>query len=87
MYIDVPDNANTEDAISDLETAISLFNLLIPSYFDEKQEPYNYSSDREHIGNLLRAADNYVRSAKEILDAELERTTADRKESPQHTTE
>lgn len=87
MFINVPDIANSEDAICDLDTAISLFRLLIPSYFEEIEEPPSYSSDREHIGNLLRAAEDYVRSAKEILEAELERTTTNRKESPQHTTE
>lgn len=87
MFISVSDMATTEDAICDLGTAISLFKLLIPSYFEETEEPPSYSSDREHIGNLLRATEDYVRSAKEILEAELERSIADREEHSPHTTE
>lgn len=87
MYIDIPKNANSEDAICNLDIAISLFRLLITSYFEEIEEPITYGLDREHIGNLIRAAEDYVRGAKEILEAELERATADRKERPQHTTE
>ena len=87
MYIDIPKNANSEDAICNLDIAISLFRLLITSYFEEIEEPIAYGLDREHIGNLIRAAEDYVRGAKEILEAELKRATADRKEPPQHTTE
>lgn len=87
MYINVPDKANKEDAMHDLETALSLFRLIIPPYFDTLEEPFSYRSDREHIGNTIRAAEDYIISAKKILETELERATTDRKENPPHTTE
>lgn len=75
MHITDPDASNNSDAINDLETAISLFRLIIPTYFDEIQEPLNYCSDRDHIGNALRAAEDYIISAKMTLKSKLERNS------------
>lgn len=87
MYSYVPDNANTEDAISDLETALSLFGLLTPTYFGEIAEPPSFSSDRFIIGDTINAACDYIASAKKILETELKRAVTDRKEKSQHPTE
>ena len=87
MYFNVPDIANAFDAINDLDTALSFFRLIMPTYFDTKTEPCDYQSNRENIGNTLRAAEDYISSAKAILEVELERIYADRRKSSQHTTE
>lgn len=87
MYFNVPDIANARDAINDLNTALSFFRLIMPTYFDTIAEPLDYQKNRENIGNTLRAAEDYILSAKAILEVELERIYADRRKSSQHTTE
>ena len=72
MFVDVPKNADMNDAASDLGTALSIARMCYTAYFDEEEgnaAELFFASNRENIREALGAIVDYIRSAKSILDS------------------
>ena len=76
------------DAMLDLETGLAVARLIYPHYFERTGEGAKlyFQNSREDIAAALGAVIDYIRSAQVTLEA-IESEEADRKETPQHTTE
>lgn len=71
MFVDVPKNADMNDAASDLGTALSIARMCYTAYFEEegKAAKLFFANNRENIREALGAIVDYIRSAKSILDS------------------
>ena len=71
MFVDVPKNADMNDAASDLGTALSIARMCYTAYIEEEGEATElfFASNRENIREALGAIVDYIRSAKSILDS------------------
>lgn len=71
MFIETPQNADINDAATDLGTALSIARMCRTLYFEEsgKGAELFFASSREDIREALGAVIDYVRSAKGILDS------------------
>ncbi len=71
MYIKAPENADINDAVVDLETALAIARGAYSLYFEEEgngAEMY-FASNRDSIQHILGAVIDYIRSAKCVLEA------------------
>lgn len=80
------------EALLDLETGLAIARTLYTNYFEKVGESAQlyFEGSRNDIAALIGAVIDYMRSAQVTLEAieeENEAAKADRKESPQHTTE
>lgn len=80
------------EALLDLETGLAIARTLYTNYFEKVGESAQlyFEGSRNDIAALIGAVIDYMRSVQVTLEAieeENEAAKADRKESPQHTTE
>lgn len=71
MFVDVPKNADMNDAASDLGTALTIARMCHATYFEENSKAAElfFANSREDIREALGAVIDYIRSAKSILDS------------------
>ena len=86
------DNPEISEALLDLETGLAIARTLYTNYFEKVGESAqrDFEDSRNDIAALVGAVIDYMRSAQVTLEAieeENEAAKANRKESPQHTTE
>lgn len=86
------DNPEISEALLDLKTGLAIARTLYTNYFEKvggSAQRY-FEGSRNDIAALVGAVIDYMRSAQVTLEAieeENEAAKANRKESPQHTTE